>query len=131
MTERTRADAALRKSEADLREREEQLRLATEAAEVGLWDLDLVSDALYWPARVKAMFGISSGVAVSMADFYSRHCIQPTWSERLPHFRRRWIRRGAPSMTSSTEPSARKTGVFGGWLQRAAASSTKEANASG
>lgn len=48
----------------------ELLRLATEAAEVGLWDVDLLTDTLFWPARVKAMFGISPEVPVSMADFY-------------------------------------------------------------
>jgi PAS domain S-box-containing protein len=58
-------------SERALREREAQLRLATDAAEVGLWDLDLITDTLFWPPRVKAMFGISPGAAVSMADFYS------------------------------------------------------------
>lgn len=63
-TERVRAEAALRRSE-------EQLRLATEAAEVGLWDVDNVTDTLFWPARVKAMFGISADVPVSMADFYA------------------------------------------------------------
>jgi PAS domain S-box-containing protein len=54
-----------------LSESEEQLRLATEAAEVGLWDLDMVTDTLFWPARVKTMFGISAQVPVSMADFYA------------------------------------------------------------
>jgi PAS domain S-box-containing protein len=54
-----------------LSESEEQLRLATEAAEIGLWDLDMVTDTLYWPARVKTMFGISAQVPVSMADFYA------------------------------------------------------------
>jgi PAS domain S-box-containing protein len=54
-----------------LREREEQLRLATDAAEVGLWDVDMVTDTLFWPPRVKAMFGISPDVPVSMADFYA------------------------------------------------------------
>jgi len=53
-----------------LRDSEEQLRLATEAAEVGLWDWDLVNETLYWPPRVKAMFGISADVPVSIADFY-------------------------------------------------------------
>jgi len=53
-----------------LSESEEQLRLATEAAEVGLWDLDVGSGTLYWPARVKAMFGISADVPISMADYY-------------------------------------------------------------
>jgi PAS domain S-box-containing protein len=53
-----------------LSESEEQLRLATEAAEVGLWDLDVGSDTLYWPPRVKAMFGISADVPISMVDYY-------------------------------------------------------------
>jgi PAS domain S-box-containing protein len=68
-TERKEADEALRHSE-------EQLRLATEAAEVGLWDVDIGSDILYWPPRVKAMFGISADRPVSMSqDFYP--CLHP------------------------------------------------------
>jgi len=54
-----------------LRQSEEQLRLATDAAEIGLWDVDTVADALYWPPRVKAMFGISPDVPVTMVDFYN------------------------------------------------------------
>jgi len=53
-----------------LSESEEQLRLATDAAEVGLWDLDVDSGTLYWPPRVKAMFGISAHVPISMTDYY-------------------------------------------------------------
>lgn len=52
-----------------LKEAEERLRLATEAAEVGFWDLDLLNDVLVWPPIVKAMFGISADVPVSMEDF--------------------------------------------------------------
>ncbi len=62
--------AELEASNVRLQESEQQLRLATEAAEIGLWDVNIVSDTLYWPARVKAMFGISPDVPVSMADFY-------------------------------------------------------------
>ena len=54
-----------------LADNEEQLRLATEAAEIGLWDLEVASNTLYWPPRVKAMFGILSDRAVSLADFYN------------------------------------------------------------
>ena len=50
---------------------EESLRLATEAAGVGTWDLDLTTDTLTWSDRTKAMFGISPGVPCSMADFYA------------------------------------------------------------
>ncbi len=60
-----------REAEARLAYSEEQLRLATEAAEIGLWDVDLVTDTLFWPPRVKAAFGISPDVPVSMDDFYA------------------------------------------------------------
>ncbi|MBL0727268.1 PAS domain-containing protein [Piscinibacter sp. HJYY11] len=53
----------------ELAVREEQLRLATDAGDVGLWDVDLVADTLHWPARVKAMFGISPQVKVTLRDF--------------------------------------------------------------
>ena len=49
---------------------EESLRLATDSAEIGTWDLDLVTDVLTWSDRTKAMFGISPGVPCSMVDFY-------------------------------------------------------------
>ncbi|EYD75570.1 hypothetical protein Rumeso_02916 [Rubellimicrobium mesophilum DSM 19309] len=61
----------LRSAVERLREGEERLRLATEHAEVGFWDVDLVQDRLIWPPRVKAMFGISAEAEVSMADFYA------------------------------------------------------------
>jgi len=54
-----------------LRHREEQLRLVVEAAEVGIWDLDVGTGRLFWPPRVKAMFGISDDVEVSMQDYYN------------------------------------------------------------
>jgi PAS domain S-box-containing protein len=63
--------AELQTSTARLQESEQQLRLATEAGEIGLWDVDNVTDTLFWPPRVKAMFGISPEVPVTMADFYS------------------------------------------------------------
>lgn len=64
VTDQQRADQALRASE-------EQLRLATEAAEIGLWDWDTETDTLYWPARVKAMFGHRPDAEVSIRDFYA------------------------------------------------------------
>lgn len=58
-----------------LREREEQLRLAIDAAEVGLWDVDVATNTLYWPARVKAMFGISPEADATLDDFVA--CLHP------------------------------------------------------
>ncbi len=57
-------------AERALRESNERLQLATEAAEVGHWDLDLVHGHMYWPTRVRAMFGISPDAPVSMQDFH-------------------------------------------------------------
>lgn len=58
-----------------LQEREEQLRLAIDAAEVGLWDVDVATNTLYWPARVKAMFGISPEADATLDDFVA--CLHP------------------------------------------------------
>lgn len=71
VTDRTLASHALSAAQVGLRSKEEQLRLATDAAEVGLWDVDLITNTLFWPSRVKAMFGISPDVPVSMSDFYA------------------------------------------------------------
>ena len=57
-------------AEARLRESEERLRLAVDNADVGFWDVDVISDTLIWPPRTKAMFGISADVPVTMQDFY-------------------------------------------------------------
>ncbi|PZP94348.1 MAG: hybrid sensor histidine kinase/response regulator [Variovorax paradoxus] len=58
-------------SDMSLEDREEQLRLAVDAAEVGLWDVEVVTGTLYWPARVKAMFGISADAPATLDDFVS------------------------------------------------------------
>ena len=55
--------------------RREILELATDAAEIGSWDLDVVTDVLTWTDRTRAMFGISPGRPVSMEDFYA--CLHP------------------------------------------------------
>lgn len=56
---------------AELLSTEEQLRLATDAADIGWWDVAEGHGQLFWPPRVKAMFGISPDAPVSMADFYA------------------------------------------------------------
>ena len=56
---------------ADLLAAEERLRLATEAADIGWWDVEEGHGELFWPPRVKAMFGISADAPVTMNDFYA------------------------------------------------------------
>ena len=63
VTQRRAADAEL----ADVAER---LKLAIDNAEIGFWDVNPIANTLIWPARTKAMFGISPGVPVTMQDFY-------------------------------------------------------------
>ena len=64
VTERREATLRLQLSEASL-------RLATDAAEVGTWDLDLDADMLTWTDRTKAMFGLQPDEPCGMADFYA------------------------------------------------------------
>jgi PAS domain S-box-containing protein len=69
-------------AEAAMAENEARLRLATEHAEIGFWDVDPVNDILVWPARVKTMFGISAEQPVSLReDFYLR--LHPEDSDRV------------------------------------------------
>ena len=65
LTERHRAAATLA-------EREARLRLATEAGDLGFWDVDLVHDRLEWSPRTCAMFGVAPGTPVTLRDFYRR-----------------------------------------------------------
>lgn len=59
-----------REAEEKLALSEERLRLATDMAEIGQWDVDTATGAMFWPPRVKAMFGISPHVPVTLDDFY-------------------------------------------------------------
>ena len=63
-TERRDADEKLVLSQA-------QLRLATDIGEIGEWDVDHLTGKMFWPPRVKAMFGISPDVPVTLDDFHS------------------------------------------------------------
>jgi PAS domain S-box-containing protein len=62
ITDRNQSEVALRQSE-------EQLRLATEGANLGMWFWDVVTDTLTWTDRAKAMFGIPSEAEMSMQVF--------------------------------------------------------------
>ena len=64
-----------------LAQAEEQLRLATDAAEVGFWDVDPATGVVQWPARVKTMFGRPLDADVTMADFYA--ALHPGDRERV------------------------------------------------
>ncbi|WP_232283407.1 PAS domain-containing hybrid sensor histidine kinase/response regulator [Sphingomonas sp. PAMC 26617] len=60
-----------REHESKLTLKEEQLRLAIDIGEIGEWDVDQLTGSMFWPPRVKAMFGISADVPVTLDDYYN------------------------------------------------------------
>ena len=62
ITERERAEEALRLSE-------DRLRLAAEAANIGIWHRDLVHNRLTWTDKAKLLFGLLPEAEVSFATF--------------------------------------------------------------
>ncbi|TNC11775.1 PAS domain S-box protein [Methylobacterium terricola] len=53
------------RARADLQEAKDRLRLALEGAGTGIYDYDLVTGALTWDARTRALFGLSADDPVS------------------------------------------------------------------
>ncbi|QAY76729.1 PAS domain S-box protein [Sphingosinicella sp. BN140058] len=49
---------------------EERLRLALDVAEIGQWDVDVATSAIFWSPRVRAMFGVSADLPVTLDIFY-------------------------------------------------------------
>ncbi|WP_408903037.1 PAS domain S-box protein [Methylobacterium radiotolerans] len=58
-----------RRNEAVLREAQDQLRLAIEATDIGVFDYDLTTGALVWDDRVRALFGLPPGAPVTYDTF--------------------------------------------------------------
>jgi PAS domain S-box-containing protein len=80
--ERTWAAVEQAKAEARLSASDERLRAATEAGNVGAWDLDLKTGALRWDERCKAMFGLPPDAEVDLEETFYRG-LHPDDRERL------------------------------------------------
>ena len=63
VTEAQRAEAALRQSE-------DRLRHATEAAAIGTWDYNPVTDELHWDSLCRKMFGLSADAPVTFGTTF-------------------------------------------------------------
>ena len=61
-----------RQVEEDLRRAREQLRLAVDATETGIFDYDLVGDVLNWDTRTRALFGLGPDDPVSLEVYLAR-----------------------------------------------------------
>lgn len=76
--ERDRTNAALLESE-------EQLRLATESANLGLWHWHVQKDTLTWTDRCKALFGLPADTAMSYQVFLN--AVHPEDRQRIQEMR--------------------------------------------
>lgn len=72
----------LRKIEAGLSESEERMRLATEAAGIATWDIDLDTDAAVWSEEFYRMLGYTPGLVRPSWSAW-RACIHPADRERV------------------------------------------------
>lgn len=71
ITERKRAESALRESEQALRESQETLLIAKRAAKFGVYDWSIATGAIKWDEHVYELWGIEPGTPVSYQDFVS------------------------------------------------------------
>jgi PAS domain S-box-containing protein len=62
--------SAARSAQEALLASEERLRLATDAAEIAFWDVNVVDGTLVWQPRLRAMFGISGDAPLTLDDFF-------------------------------------------------------------
>ncbi|QEL20228.1 hybrid sensor histidine kinase/response regulator [Limnoglobus roseus] len=67
-----RALLRIRRAEDQARKGEARLRIALEAGKLGEWELDLATGAMCCSSRCKAIFGLSSGLSVTLDDLLSR-----------------------------------------------------------
>jgi PAS domain S-box-containing protein len=61
-----------KKTEADLRESEERIRLATTAANLGMWFWDLTTDELIFTSKCKELFGFAPDTTITYELFLNR-----------------------------------------------------------
>ena len=58
-----------RLAEQALHESEERRRMASEAAQIGIWDYDLTTNTLRWDERTRALFGVSVDAPIDYEVF--------------------------------------------------------------
>lgn len=72
---------ARRSAETQLRQSEERLALAMDAARLGLWEYDIASDGLDWNPRIREMYGVGADQPVNFQTFVD--ALHPDDRERV------------------------------------------------
>ncbi|MEQ8960247.1 MAG: PAS domain-containing protein, partial [Coleofasciculus sp. C2-GNP5-27] len=72
----------LTQAELALRESEERLRLALDAAKLGIWDYDVPAGKLIWSKSCKLMFGLPADEADFEYQVFT-HCLHPDDRDRV------------------------------------------------
>nr|WP_321162422.1 PAS domain-containing protein [Nostoc sp. KVJ3] len=83
-TDITEQQAALRERqqiETNLRESEERIRLATTAAELGMWFWNITTNKLIWTEKCKQLFGLKPEVEMDYELFLN--CVHPEDHQRI------------------------------------------------
>ncbi|AVH67073.1 PAS/PAC sensor signal transduction histidine kinase [Nostoc sp. 'Peltigera membranacea cyanobiont' N6] len=83
-TDITEQQAALRdrqQIETNLRESEERIRLATTAAEMGMWFWNITTNELIWTEKCKQLFGLNPEVEMDYELFLN--CVHPEDHQRI------------------------------------------------
>ncbi|WP_262985823.1 hybrid sensor histidine kinase/response regulator [Nostoc sp. 'Peltigera membranacea cyanobiont' 232] len=81
VAERTWAAVERARAEAALRDSENRFRMAIEAAQLGTWDWNLITNQLIWDEGCKAMFGLPPEALCSIEVFFAG--LHPDDRERL------------------------------------------------
>lgn len=83
-----------KRAEQDLRDQKERFRLALDATQAGVFERDLVTGAMTWDARTKALFGMSPDAEVTYDK--ARAALHPEDRERV-----------IEAMAAATDPTRR------------------------
>jgi len=82
-----KAQVAAKQAQAELRATAERLRMATTAADIGTWDLNLATGAMVWDDRCRVILGIQRDAEISSSLFLS--AVHPDDKERVQRIRQR------------------------------------------